>query len=332
MLNDGLLGPISPELYEVFVAGIPASTSLEMLRNFFQGFGPVFSIEFIKLDKRRRTNRQPRKFCKLTTTSRGMFHHLIGAPLQFKGRSLFCQQFMSGDSLLAYSTDINARRVVVKKVPVNIGTDELKEALEFNIGSIDIIYQYKSDFAYFFHNSKDHKTFSVTFSDCFASLQLHLKRRFFDLPSGARVEIEQFSYNRYREDRNRDRSRNGPLPDSSKDISSSESKTKTLNQGGKHRLVQTKPSEADKIYCQCSKATLTSMLASVEKPTQSLIEVKIKCQLGYLGKPTVSKYHRFHKHLPHTISTCRLHPSNIRLNLAIPPTHSDRFSSSYTPS
>lgn len=298
-----------PQTYQIFVAGIPSSTSIETLRKFFENFGPVFGIEFMKIGKKRSAKNQPRKFCKLLTPSRAMFITLTQQePPKFKGRALFCQPFMSGDSLLAHSADVNSRRVVVKKVLPAVGLPEIRETLLKLVGPIEVIYQYKSDFGAH-HNSKDQRTFSVTFIHNFNSLQALVKQGYFDLPSGSRVEIEQFSYNRYRDNTNLQGSRNDPT--SSKDISSSQSKTKTTGMGKGSSLHEKRPREPTG-KCGCPKIQNSSLRVIKEA------EFYGSTNLCHFLKPTAACYHRGEPFLEHRLSTCMQHPSTIRLNIVRP--------------
>lgn len=311
MLNDRQLGLVPPQLYEIFVAGIPASTSLGTLRTYFQSFGPVESIEFLKSGKKGATVRNPKKVCKLATMSREMFLRLTGPiPPQFRGRVLFCQQYKSGPTLLAHSADVNSRRVVVKKVAPSVNLDELRKALQRAVGPIEVFYQYKFDVAGQLHSSRDHKTYSVTFVDNSAALRSLLACGSLELPTGVRVEVEQFCYNRKREKTVPNDSNIGPL--FLQGIKSSKVKTKTTAETKVSPHKGQKPSNPRDTLCRCA-------AGHAEQPRGNIsVEIGNHGYLCHTAKPTAASYHRREPPLQHASAACALHPSNIRLNLARP--------------
>ena len=315
MMQQDRQNPLTPQWYEIFVAGIPPSATLDILRAYFQRFGPIVNLEFLKIGKKRHANHHPKKFCKLTTPSRSMYLTLTGpTPPQFRGRSLFCQPFMSGDFLAAHSADINSRRIVIKKVPPTFDTSELRNILQREAGEIEVLYQYKSDFSLPDHNSKDHKTFSVTFERHSIGLISLLERRFIETPAGSKIEIEQFCYNRYK----------GEVDPSTLKLEETTSNNVSIQKNNQKKTSRKQHSKG-----------LSGQVCNQEKTTSAISKwPKIQCRIpgfsigaeidinGYRCqqlKPTNSDYHKSRgRHLKDSDSLCLHDPSNIRLNLATP--------------
>lgn len=186
------------QTYEIFVAGIPATTTVASLTDFFVQFGPVDGIELQKVAKKKLSKKRlPKQYCRLKTSSEEMFKKMIlGEIPPFRGRSLFCQEFKRGDSLEAHSSELNARRIVIKKVPRNLNLPELQLALEKVVGIIEVIYEYQSDLKIETSNTKQFKTVSTTFKNQTKELQDMIAHGFFQMSPTITVQIEQFSPNR----------------------------------------------------------------------------------------------------------------------------------------
>ena len=154
----------SSRVFDIFVAGLPSSTTEEAVKQFFEALGPVRNVQVIKIDSKKEDTQKRRIFCRLQITSEAFYQHLISNKnIKFSSRLLFCQEYKSGKKLTAHSSNLNARRVVVKKVPRYLSLANVYRALEAAAGTIEILYEYKPDD----HDSKAQqgylKSVSVTF-------------------------------------------------------------------------------------------------------------------------------------------------------------------------
>jgi hypothetical protein len=180
--------------FEVFVAGIPATADIDSVYSYFRGLGHVKELELLKIGKKQYGKKPPKKFYKLRTDSAVFYGKLLERPgPMYQGRRLFCQVFKSGDDLVLHSEDINARRVVVKEVPLSTLTDELRDALMQAGGDLEMLYEYKSELVIETDYSKVFKTYSATFGSKSLVLTL-IENRTLRLPSGPDVLIEKFIY------------------------------------------------------------------------------------------------------------------------------------------
>lgn len=189
--NDG---QISCQSYEVFVAGIPAAVDASLVSIYFNELGPITNLELLKIGKVSQRNKLPKTFYRLTTESRQLFSLLVDQPGPiFKGRRLFCQAFKIGDDLALHSADINARRIVVKQVPLSAIDNQIKAALVQAGGPIETLYQYKSNVDTNTDYDKSFKTYSATFKLGNNVTQL-IENGSLVLSSGVTILIEGFVY------------------------------------------------------------------------------------------------------------------------------------------
>lgn len=182
--------------YVVFVAGLPATVDEGTVLKYFSDMGPVQKLELLKIGKKTRSKGLPKKFYKLTTCSSQLFSLLVSKSCpEFNGRRLFCQEYKNGDDLAFHSADINSRRIVIKKVPIDVTDTVLKTVIGQAGGPLEMMYEYKSDIAIKTEYSKIYKTISATFqsSDRVENL---IQQGIIVLPTGEVMLIERFLYKR----------------------------------------------------------------------------------------------------------------------------------------
>lgn len=182
------------QVFEVFVAGIPATANIDSVYSYFRGLGHVKQLELLKIGKKQYGKKLPKEFYKLSTDSAVFYGKLLERPgPMYQGRRLFCQAYKSGDDLVLHSEDINARRVVIKEVPLSTVTDELRDALIQAGGDLETLYEYKSEVDIETDYSKVFKTYSATFGSK-SLVSTLIENRTLRLPSGPNVLIEKFIY------------------------------------------------------------------------------------------------------------------------------------------
>ena len=298
-------------IYEIFVAGFPALTTAETIKKYFETYGPVLSVEILKAGKAKANARLPKVYCKLRTLSEPMFLKIIGHPGPcFKGRSLFCQEFKTGERLAAHSFNVNARRIVVKKVPRSLSLSDLKEGLEGIAGKIEVIYEYQSDLQIETANSKFLKTVSVTFAEHHNRLQEAINRTYLEVLPGITVEIEQFRYHKMRS-----KGDSTPPPKSLRPSIAEEIKTDNrVSSPIGDTTIRPKDGHVDVMCPSCGKDRQT------KTQEQAIFEVMVQERSIFNPhvKPTQTKYHKF-SHLKLQITdhcqTCGYFRSNLRFNL-----------------
>lgn len=311
---DADRGDQGVKLFDIFVAGIPATTDLETVSRYFCSLGPVKKLELLKIGKKSRGNKLPKQFYRLTTSSVQLFSRLLNphAPL-FYGRKLFCQVYKRGDDLATHSADVNARRVVVKQVPHAATDDDVRAALRKSGGPLETLYEYKSEVDIKTDYSVLYKTYSATFESSSHVLGLIENGKTL-LASGVEITIEQFLYKR---------KLNSEIP--SKPVNLSKITTKKLldNDFSKKNYATTQKKVANsfgerKSY-QANKATIDSSKnqpkdSAHDKPT-SLPKWLVE---GY--KPTSAIYHLSKQALTYQPND-KLHLaqlSNLRFNIQLP--------------
>lgn len=184
------------KLYEVFVAGIPATESIDSVHSYFSSMGSVKNIELLKIGTKSRGNKLPKRFYRLVTDCYLLFSTLVHHPGPlFKGRRLFCQVYKSGDDLASHSADINARRIVIKQVPLATEDDDVRIALRQAGGSLETLYEYKSEVDIKTDYSKFYKTYSATF-EATSNISELVEKGTLVLASGDVALIERFLYKR----------------------------------------------------------------------------------------------------------------------------------------
>ena len=275
----------SPKSYEVFVAGIPGSIDSDFVSSFFNEMGPIKKLELLKIGKASKGNRIPKKFYKLTTDSLKLFSQLIDHPgLLFKGRRIFCQEYKSGGDLTSHSADINARRIVVKQVPLSVEDIELKVTLVNAGGLLETMYEYKSEVDIKTDYAKSFKTYSVTFQESNQVLLL-IEEGSLTLASGATILIEKFIYRK-----------KGANESTTKTPTKGDSITpaKKLN---KHGTVTATENQKKTIGSFAFSASSQVMPAPYDSSKGPKLEPSPESAINFLGwlsdgyKPTSSKYH-----------------------------------------
>lgn len=296
--------------FEVFVAGIPATVDSDSVNNFFNELGPIKKLEQLKIGKASKGNRIPKKFYKLTTDSHKLFSLLIDHPGPlFKGRTIFCQEYKSGGDLASHSADINARRIVVKQVPLSVEDTELKVTLVNAGGLLETMYEYKSEIDIKTDYAKSFKTYSVTFQESNQVLQL-IEKGSLNLASGATILIERFIYRK-----------RGGTESTTKIIPKGDSIT-PANKLNKHGTVTATETQKKTIGTFAYSASSHVKPAPYDSSKGPKLETSPESAINFLGwlsdgyKPTSSKYHVSGKAptYNHSSALSQDRPFNLRFN------------------
>jgi len=136
----------------LFVTGIPSKTSPEQVLTHFRQFG---AVELHKLGTSKKNNKvltvdasanTRRGFCILHAGDLQAYNAIISSSnVRFQGRTLAISKFRQGSELTQHNEYLNARRVIVKKVPAGICPDAFKLQLQAAFGVITRMYKYEAE-------------------------------------------------------------------------------------------------------------------------------------------------------------------------------------------
>lgn len=136
----------------LFVTGIPSKCSPHQIISHFSAFGRVKIHRLASAKKGGRLlQANPiantrRGFCVLQAMDRPSYEAVLNSEaVSFLGRTLAINRFRQGEELQAYNDYVNARRVVIKKVPSNTDPELFKSILEEIFGKISRIYRYEAE-------------------------------------------------------------------------------------------------------------------------------------------------------------------------------------------
>ncbi len=191
--------------YDIYVAGLPPSAEYLKIKSYFRQFGRVEKIYMYiqsSVDSRKRNSEKNSVYCKVTVSDEQTFAAIVQEQNHtFMGRSLFCQSFKRGRGLLLHNSSISNRRVVVKRVPLLLEPSQVRQLLESFVGSVESIYEFKSDLqdSEFYKNQpKRFKSFSVTLVSIEdaekISRPLHLCYK-----TGENIVVERFDPNKQKD-------------------------------------------------------------------------------------------------------------------------------------
>lgn len=144
--------------YEIFVGGVSYSTKLHTVHRYFQEFGMVKSVALI------RSADGVRKNIRISMANiKGYARILNCRNHELNGRSITCAPFMGGKALAALTSKQNKCKVILKGVPKDIGSQELKYLLENQIGQVEKLFSYKPEIKQELSSNRQFHTYSVKF-------------------------------------------------------------------------------------------------------------------------------------------------------------------------
>ena len=124
----------------LFVTGIPAESQVSEVLRYFEHFGALREIATQMTANKTRafvlTPRDPAAYGAILYPSSAHY---------FAGRVLQCAPYESGDSLLKHNIRNNRKRVIIKRVPSIITSEELRRWLEEVIGPVQSMFAYTTD-------------------------------------------------------------------------------------------------------------------------------------------------------------------------------------------
>ena len=149
------------KLYRIFVAGVPGDASKETLLDYFQTFGSIESIKHQQMSAGRRAYI-------VKPSSLDTFNAIVDPRVShtLSGRAILCCPYESGGSLKKLNMSTNERRVIIKRVPSQISTNDLVHWLESNVGAVWRIFPYCTEnIKKRISKERKYKTFSVVFKE-----------------------------------------------------------------------------------------------------------------------------------------------------------------------
>lgn len=140
---------IQTPVYEIYVAGIPQNTKVSTLKTVFKRFGPLASIEILKAKETKylkSSAKNASQFCKLRLASLEAYEAILEAQHVLpSGRQIFCEPFRKGDDLRRRTFNTNKRRIIVKRVPVEVSNELVKTQIEaLAKGTLQTFYEFIS--------------------------------------------------------------------------------------------------------------------------------------------------------------------------------------------
>ena len=145
----------------LFVTGIPAECKVAEVAGYFEQFGRLDEVSTqITANKTRAFVLKPSN----TASYAAILYP--NQPHYFAGRFLQCAPFETGDSLLKHNIRNNKKRVIVKRVPSIITSEELRRWLEGVAGPVQSMFAYSTDDSSkrFSNEQRKYRTYSVIFS------------------------------------------------------------------------------------------------------------------------------------------------------------------------
>lgn len=137
----------------VFVGGVPAKTSKELVQRYFLQFTPFVSVHFFNSSRYSENqsaaalkNRfSPKGYCILELSDQESADRILAhRPHIFNGRILFCTPSKTGTALARHNRQTCLRRMILKQVPGYFSDSEIVSLLEDQIGKVESLYRYES--------------------------------------------------------------------------------------------------------------------------------------------------------------------------------------------
>lgn len=187
----------------LFVTGIPSKSKAHEILAHFTTYGHV---QLYKLGSKNDGNKVmkanpasniKRGFCILLARDLKSFRNVLNsANVLFQGRTLAISRFRQGRELYEYNQYVNSRRVILKKVPINIDQNLLRLFIESEYGKLSRIYCYQAESkekASRKNPSRKSHTYSAEF-DSIQDADKLAKCSFIYLPGGqVKIQVEKFN-------------------------------------------------------------------------------------------------------------------------------------------
>ena len=135
----------------IFVTGLPSKTTPQVVLDHFKRYGNVQQYKIgntVKGNKALQANcasNIKRGFCVLKALNQITYKSILSSSELFLGRSLVIGPFRQGSELWSHNESINSRRVIVKKVPIRIEEESLRQVLEYQFGNISRMYRFAAE-------------------------------------------------------------------------------------------------------------------------------------------------------------------------------------------
>lgn len=103
-------------VFKIFVGSIPGQIDEEVLREYFESFGPV---ERVRMFHRGQGALLNKGYCHLILTDEKTYANILDEPIHKLGeRRIFCSTFISGRKLQKHNVTSNSKRIVVRDIPI----------------------------------------------------------------------------------------------------------------------------------------------------------------------------------------------------------------------
>jgi len=126
----------NPPPLQIFVGCLPSSIQCSEIRSYFESFKGYCKCTFFHKKRRRRG------YMILEVFSPTVFNKLINSQHVIRGRRLTVRESLAGKRQAEFEKAHNLKRVVLKDVFKWVKDDEIKDALEFRFGKVDLIYSF----------------------------------------------------------------------------------------------------------------------------------------------------------------------------------------------
>lgn len=155
--------PRNKKYFKVYIGSIPGDATKKEILNFFSQFGYVVDVHMFYKSHELVGNRRLNKgYCHLLVGDKAFAEQLISSEHYFKGRTIFCNRFLTGSNLKRNNELHDSTRVIIKYLPEYVSEGELKEFMS-QFGSVKAAFfmpQHPGEQAFEKHK---YKTASVQF-------------------------------------------------------------------------------------------------------------------------------------------------------------------------
>lgn len=155
--------------YGIYVSGIPPGTGKCDIMSYFKTFGDILDVKLFdsktdsntrSLWQRHQKANSRRHFCILFSRDQETFGRILRCPRHTIGIArVFCEEYLTGNRLNKQNKLNNQKRAFIRKIPQNMGIDQLIDLIEEYSGPIESYVDFKDDM----HPRAMHYSMSITF-------------------------------------------------------------------------------------------------------------------------------------------------------------------------
>lgn len=128
--------PGNKKYFKVYIGSIPGSATKKEILKYFSQFGSVIDVHMFYKNNGLIGNRRLNKgYCHLLVADKAFAEQLISSEHYFKGRTVFCNRFLTGSNLKKNNELHDSTRVMIKYFPEHVSDEELNEFMN-QFGSV----------------------------------------------------------------------------------------------------------------------------------------------------------------------------------------------------